>query len=187
MERQAALLLGSNVKLTALHEEDLPVIARWYENDRFTRLLDARPAIPRNASEFKSWLSRDEKELYLAIRQRNSDLLLGYIVIDGILWNHRVGWLAMAIGEPANWNKGYGSEALCLMVDFAFRELNLRRLQLTVFSYNDRAIALYEKLGFQKEGVYREFLERDGENHDMLLYGLLRKEWNNETLTLDCE
>jgi RimJ/RimL family protein N-acetyltransferase len=46
-----------------------------------------------------------------------------------------------------------------------------------VFSYNDRAIALYEKLGFQREGVYREFLQRDGERHDMYLYGLLHREW----------
>jgi len=64
-----------------------------------------------------------------------------------------------------------------LALQFAFNELNLHRLQLTVFSYNDRAIALYEKLGFQREGVYREFLQRDGERHDMYLYGLLLREW----------
>jgi RimJ/RimL family protein N-acetyltransferase len=56
-------------------------------------------------------------------------------------------------------------------------ELNLHRVQLTVFSYNERAIALYEKLGFQREGVYREFIQRDGRRYDMYLYGLLRREW----------
>ncbi len=50
-------------------------------------------------------------------------------------------------------------------------------MQLTVFSYNTRAIALYEKLGFQREGVYREFIQRDGARYDMYLYGLLRCEW----------
>ena len=60
---------------------------------------------------------------------------------------------------------------------FAFDELNLHRVQLTVFSYNERAIALYEKLGFQREGVYREHLQRDGRRYDMYLYGLLRHEW----------
>ncbi len=64
-----------------------------------------------------------------------------------------------------------------LLLTFAFDELNLHRVQLTVFSYNRPAIALYEKLGFQREGTFREFLQRDGRRHDMFLYGLLRREW----------
>jgi RimJ/RimL family protein N-acetyltransferase len=64
-----------------------------------------------------------------------------------------------------------------LMIQYAFREINLHRLQLTVFSYNKRAIKLYEKLGFTKEGIYREFLEQDLKRHDMYLYGLLRPDW----------
>lgn len=46
-----------------------------------------------------------------------------------------------------------------------------------MFSYNERAIALYEKLGFQREGIYREFLQRHGKRFDMYLYGILRREW----------
>ena len=61
--------------------------------------------------------------------------------------------------------------------DQCFDELNLHRVQLTVFDYNKRAIALYEKLGFQHEGTFREFLHRDGRRYDMHLYGLLRREW----------
>ena len=55
--------------------------------------------------------------------------------------------------------------------------MNLHRVQLTVFAYNERALALYERLGFQREGVYREFIQRDGVRYDMYLYGLLRREW----------
>ena len=64
-----------------------------------------------------------------------------------------------------------------LLLDYAFGELNLHRFQLTVFAYNERASALYEKLGFVREGVFREFLLRDGTRYDMYLYGLLRREW----------
>jgi RimJ/RimL family protein N-acetyltransferase len=60
---------------------------------------------------------------------------------------------------------------------FAFHELNLFRVCLTVFSYNAAAIALYEQLGFTREGTYREHIERDGQRYDMVLYGLLRPEW----------
>jgi RimJ/RimL family protein N-acetyltransferase len=112
-----------------------------------------------------------------AIRPLDADDLLGYVELDGILWAHQIGWLGIGIGEPGNWGRGYGYEALRLALDFAFHELNLYRVQLTVFEYNERAIALYEKLGFRREGVFREFVHRDGRRYDMLLYGLLRREW----------
>ena len=72
---------------------------------------------------------------------------------------------------------GYGREAIELTLKFAFHELNLHRIQLTVFSYNERAIALYESFGFKREGVFREHLQRDGRRYDMYLFGLLRHEW----------
>ena len=85
--------------------------------------------------------------------------------------------VSIAIGEAKCRGKGYGYEVMQLVLRFAFDELNLHRIQLTVFSYNERAIALYEKLGFHREGVYREHLQRDGRRYDMYLYGLLRSEW----------
>ena len=91
--------------------------------------------------------------------------------------------VSIAIGEAKQWGKGYGYEAMQLVLRFAFDELNLHRVQLTVFCYNKRAIALYEKLGFQREGIHREHLQRDGRRYDMYLYGLLRSEWENRTST----
>ena len=85
--------------------------------------------------------------------------------------------MGLGIGDQSNWGQGYGYEAAQLALAFAFHELNLHRVQVTVFSYNERSIALFEKLGFQREGVFRERLQRDGQRHDMLLYGLLRPEW----------
>jgi RimJ/RimL family protein N-acetyltransferase len=61
-------------------------------------------------------------------------------------------------GQHCHWGKGYGYEAMQLVLRFAFDELNLHRVQLTVFSYNERVIVLYEKLGFQHKGKYREYL-----------------------------
>jgi RimJ/RimL family protein N-acetyltransferase len=84
--------------------------------------------------------------------------------------------LGIAIGERANWGKRYGYEAGRLAIAFAFQELNLHRVTATTFDYNKRSINLVERLGFRREGASREFLERDGSRHDMLLYGLLRHE-----------
>ena len=174
------LLQGDTVRLTALEREDLAAVARWFQNAQFMRLLDARAAQPTTEAQLLVWMEEQQKSpdaFLLAIRANDDGELLGYIELDGILWPHGTGWLTIAIGDPARWDQGYGYEAAQLALRFAFHELNLRRVQLTVFAYNERAIALYEKLGFQREGIFREFLQRDGQRHDMLLYGLLRREW----------
>jgi hypothetical protein len=76
-----------------------------------------------------------------------------------------------------NRNQGYGYEATQLALNFAFNELNLHRVQFTVFSYNQASIALCEKCGFRHEGIYREFIQRDGKRYDMYLYGIVRHKW----------
>ena len=144
------------------------------------RLYDARPAIPKTEAELARWLEevqKAENTLAFAIRPVEGDGLIGTLELDGILWTHGVCGIGIAIGDRANWGQGYGTEAAGLALAFAFDELNLHRVQATVFSTNERSIALFEKLGFQREGVFREFLHRDGDRYDMLLYGLLDREW----------
>jgi RimJ/RimL family protein N-acetyltransferase len=174
------LFIGAKVRLTALSKDDAPTITGWYLDSDLSRLYDAAPAHPRSQSRWEKWLETrdDEKDAYyFAIRPLDGEALLGVVDLSGILWTHGTCWLAIAIGDPAQRGKGFGSDALRLALDFAFQELNLHRVQLTAFAYNAAAIRLYEKLGFTREGVYREFLHRDGQRYDMLLYGLLRREW----------
>ena len=174
------LLKGTRIRLTALTSDDLPVMAHWYDDADFLRMYDARPALPKTEPELARWLEglqKSERDVVFAIRAVDRDDLIGKLELDGILWTHGVCGIAIAIGDQANRGKGYGTEAAQLALTFAFDELNLHRVQATVFSYNERSIALFEKLGFQREGVYREFLQRDGQRHDMWLYGLLDREW----------
>lgn len=81
------------------------------------------------------------------------------------------------IGEKAYWGKGYGSEAMTMLLDYAFRELNLHRLSLQVFSFNHKAIKLYEHIGFLHEGSSRQSLYRNGAWHDILHMGILQEEY----------
>ncbi len=176
----STLLRGSRVRLTALTQDDLPTVAEWHQNAEFLQLFDALPAYPKTETSLAQRFDDTDKAtdaFLFAIHPLDSDTPIGYVELDGILWTHRVSGVSIAIGEAKHWGKGYGYEAMQLMLQFAFEELNLHRVQLTVFSYNQRAIALYEKLGFQREGVYREHLQRDRKRYDMYLYGLLRSEW----------
>jgi RimJ/RimL family protein N-acetyltransferase len=185
--RAGNLFVGEHVRLTAIEPGDLPAVARWYRDSDFMRRLDADIAAPKTEKQVAEFIEEQQKSgkgFAFAIRPINSEDLIGYCALEEILWSQQVTWLAIAIGEAAQRGQGYGEEALRLLVRFAFDELNLRRVQLTVFSYNEPAIRLYEKLGFQREGVFREFLRRDGQVYDMLLYGLLRREWETHDATV---
>ena len=182
----SVLLRGSRVRLSALTQSDLPTVIQWHQNPEFLRLFDAFPAYPKTEAALAQWLDDTHKanDIFLfAIRPLDSNALIGYVELDGILWTHRVSGVSIAIGEAKHWGQGYGYEVMQLALRFAFDELNLHRVQLTVFSYNERAIALYEKLGFQREGMHREYLQRDGRRYDMYLYGLLRSEWEDRSST----
>ncbi|UIO43270.1 GNAT family N-acetyltransferase [Brevibacillus brevis] len=82
------------------------------------------------------------------------------------------------IGEKEYWGKGYGREAMKLLLDYAFLEMNLHRVSLRVFSFNERAIKLYERLGFKQEGISRQFLFREGKWHDIVHMGILQQEYS---------
>lgn len=176
----SALLEGNHVRLSALSPADTAAITRWQHDSEYLRLLDAHPAYPKTEQQIAEWVregQRGRENFLFGIRTCLDDELIGFLELGEVLWTHRNAWLAIGIGEMAFRGRGYGSEAMRLGLDFAFRELNLHRIQLTVFSYNRPAIHLYEKLGFQREGVYRQYMERDGQRFDMYLYGILRPEW----------
>lgn len=172
------LLVGERIRLTAVRHEDTNVLTRWYEDTTFVRLLDGTPAYPRTDSQVSRFLHEESgKESFMfAIRPKEDERFMGFVDLSGILWTHGVAWLGIGIGAEFQ-GQGYGGEAVSLVLDFAFRELNLYRVQLTVFAYNEHALKLYEKLGFVREGSFREALHRDGQRYDMLLYGILRREW----------
>lgn len=174
------VLQGSRVRLDAIHRDDLPIIVGWWQDNVALRHFDAIPARPRTLEQVQRWAesyNESDKEFRFAVRRLSDDQIIGVIDLDGILWHQRVGWISLMIGDCALRGQGYGHEAMEVAMRFAFDELNLHRLQLSVFAYNANAIAMYTRLGFQREGAMREFLERDGQRYDMLLFGLLRSEW----------
>ncbi|MCI0709573.1 MAG: GNAT family N-acetyltransferase [Chloroflexi bacterium] len=90
---------------------------------------------------------------------------------------NRAASIGIGIAEPAYREKGYGTEAMRLMLDYGFNELNLNRVELTVSSFNPRAIHVYKKVGFKEEGILRQCDYNDGQYYDVLVMSLLREEW----------
>lgn len=173
-------LHDERIALTAVAKSDVPTVLGWYEDVHFARLYSAQAFRPHTAESIEKWLEEERSAAnnYLfAIRLKSASTLLGIVQLDSIEWSNGTAWLSIAIGDPNNRGKGYGRAAMRLLLNFAFGELNLRRVQLTVFSYNTPALRLYESLGFVHEGTARQALYRDDVRYDMLVYGLLRQEW----------
>jgi RimJ/RimL family protein N-acetyltransferase len=176
----ADLFRGPRVRLAAPSRADVPTLVRWHDDPELLRLWDSSAARPKSEEALNAWLDgllKDKESVVLAIRPAGGDSLLGLIDFDGIEWTHGAAYVGIVIGDRCHWGQGYGTEAMGLALRYAFQELNLHRLSATVFDYNPRSIALFESAGFTREGVFREFVLRDGRRHDMLLFGLLRHEW----------
>jgi RimJ/RimL family protein N-acetyltransferase len=182
------ILQGPRIRLTAVDKTDLPTISVWYEDTAYSRMFDAIPAVPKSQAQLEQWLEgvyKAKDSFLFAVRPLDEETLLGYSELDGILWPHQNCWLGIGMGNREHWGQGFGRESMELALNFAFHELNLHRVQLTVFSYNERALKLYKKLGFKQEGVFREHIQRDGRRYDMILFGLLRREWTERLSNLE--
>jgi RimJ/RimL family protein N-acetyltransferase len=169
------------VRLVAPSERDAPVLARWTEDTEYLRSVDsdyARPISPEEAAQRLSPDSADSNGTAFHIRTLSDDRLIGFVAIHSIEWSNGAGLLAVGIGEPEYRGKGYGADALQLILRFAFDELNLFRIGLDVIATNTRAIRAYEKLGFQPEGRMRGAVLRDGIRTDRIFMGILRDEWS---------
>ena len=159
------------------------LFAKWMRDSEFVRLLDTDPARLLSVDKYKEWFEKDlveqqkNDELFFLIRTLEEDLTIGLIGLDGIQWVHGDAWVGIGLGERKYWGKGYGTDAMRILLRYAFEELNLHRLSLSVFEYNSRAIRSYEKVGFVIEGCARQFLNRDGRRYDMIFMGILRDEW----------
>ncbi len=176
------LFTGKLVRLAAPASDEKEVFARWSNDPEYLRNLDDDPARPRHADAFNLVDKDSEWQRFdFRIRTLADDTLIGFIELHEFSWNHKSAMLSVGIGEPAYRGKGYGSDAMRLILKYAFCELNLHRVGLTVFSYNTQAIRAYEKVGFVREGALRQAIHRDGRRYDLIIMGILLPEWEQRT------
>jgi RimJ/RimL family protein N-acetyltransferase len=172
---------GGMVRLAALNPEELaPLFARWGRDSQRGRLLDSDPPMLFSDKAIRGWIEKElEKDAYhgFAIRALADDRVVGEIGLGGIRWNRGDAFVGVGLGDRADWNKGYGTDAMRLILRYAFLELNLHRVSLSVFEYNPRAMRSYEKAGFRLEGRVRGGLQREGRRWDELFMGVLRPDW----------
>ena len=171
------MLKGKNVILAPLKREYIDKFLEWLNDPEITQqLMGFRP------------LTRDmEEDWYTSLKERKNDIIFSILInqtqlvgncsIMEIMWKDRMGTCGIFIGEKAEQGKGYGTEAMNLLIDYGFNTLNLNRLDLKVNDFNSRAIKCYKKVGFIEEGRMRQSCFRNGEYHDQIIMSILRSEW----------
>lgn len=170
---------GERLQLTAFSQQDAEQLAQFSEDAEYLRNLDTDFALPRDSAYYKGELAAQNKNMLQFALRLPDKTLLGFVALHSIEWNNRCCLLAIGIGNVQYRGQGYGGEALQLILNYAFNELNLNRVGLDVISSNQAALACYQRAGFTVEGTAREAVLRDGKKYDKIYMGILEYEWRN--------
>lgn len=177
------IFTGKLVRLSAFDPEEMAkAFVRWNLNSEYFRLLNSSARPMQSTKSNSKWMEEEVAEMslasyYFSIRTLVDDKLIGELGLDVVNWVGRDAFVGLGIGETEYWSKGYGTDAMNILLRFAFTEINLKRVTLGVFEYNPRAIRSYEKAGFRHEGHLRSLLNREGRRWDEVFMGILREEW----------
>lgn len=172
---------GQLVELKAVDPNNVATYTRWWQDPDFLRLLSPAAIKPINSDNERRMLERLAKggpeSVTFGVHVLTDGALIGNISLQEIEPKNRSASLGVAIGDRGYWGKGFGSEAIRLLLRYGFYELNLHRIWLKVIAYNERAIRAYRKVGFVEEGRFREAVYRDGRYWDELYMAMLRTEY----------
>ncbi|WP_458122232.1 GNAT family N-acetyltransferase [Paenibacillus sp. Z6-24] len=174
----ARMLESERLYLRTFTTDDLDVYYPTLMNEEMRRLTGTHALFTREGvARFIEESASDSSRIDLLIMLKPTEQVIGEISLMDIDRTNRNAHVRVAIFESSNCGQGYGTEAMELLLDYAFGNINLHRVELSVFSFNERAIRSYEKLGFRREGVQREVLYYDYQYHDAISMSILEHEF----------
>ncbi len=171
-------LIGVSVYLRPLEVADARTMVPWFNDQEMTRHLRRyQPMTLVEEEDFLRRLPESAADLVLGITLRADDRLVGATGLHRVDSRNRHAEFGISIGDKSAWGKGHGTEATRLLVQHAFDTLNLNRVWLHVYEYNEAALRVYQKVGFRTEGRLRQDVFRDGRYWDTVVMAVLREEW----------
>ena len=173
---QSPILVGGRVYLRPVELADAPTLAPWFNDPDVARYLPTYRPLPVHAEEEFLRAAADRDKVLFGVALREDDRLVGVTGLEPE-FRCRGARFGITLGDKSVWGRGHGTEATALVLRYAFETLNLHRVWLHVYEYNDRARRVYEKLGFVHEGRLRQDTYRDGRYRDTLCMAILRPEW----------
>lgn len=175
-----SLMVGERVRLRGLREDDLPILARW-EMDPARLTTGTNWVLPASEAAAKErmakWCSNEKDDIGFVIETLDDPSIpVGNVGLWGARPKERSATLGIGLGRE-HVGRGYGTDATRVMVDYAFREMGLHRIQLVAAEFNAAGIRAYRKAGFVEEGRHRAACWHDGSWYDEVLMSILDHEW----------
>jgi diamine N-acetyltransferase len=169
---------GERIYLRPLELSDEADLRKWFNDpDNWRTLKRSRPIDEQRERELIEEANKSANKILFGICTHDADRLIGCCGLVDIHLTNRCATFGITIGDAESKSRGFGTEATRLVVRYGFEELNLNRIELSVFAGNAVGIRSYERSGFTLEGRDREAYFRSGQYHDALRYGILRREW----------
>lgn len=172
-------LAGERIELLSHRRENYPFYARWYGDEEIWRLTSwadaplSEPAVERLFDERGTSFTDSS----FAIHRLGEPAPIGVISLTNIKRANNTADLSVIVGPPGDRERGYGAEAIDLILGYGFEELGLQSVGLSVFEFNEQAISVYEKLGFRRNDRIRQAVKRDGKLYDAILMNIAESEW----------
>ena len=163
------------VSIGPIQQRDLENLFVWL-NDARAAALDL-PYRPLDCLAFRDWLDRlprETSQILFAIREVGRPDMIGFVLFKNFQPVYQTAELGVRIGAESDRGKGFGTRAVRLALDYAWKVLNLHRISLQVLAHNERAIVSYLRAGFVIEGTLREAAFIDGQWRDVVAMGALR-------------
>lgn len=171
-------LVGDRIYLSPRNSEDVEIYTKWLNDFQVTDYTGRSGTIMTLEGE-KQYLAQAEKQdaRQFAIVTLDKDEVIGTVSLEKIDYINRSATLGIFIGNTDYHSKGYGTEAVNLILDYGFNYINLNVIQLDVFSFNERAIKCYQKCGFQEMGRRRKSKFVNGKYYDIIQMDILKDEF----------
>ena len=170
-------LAGERCYLSPIDPDDAPAFAAWVNDPEVTAGVQLTRRVINAARERDALAEMAARPYHFAIVAQEGDALLGICGIDEVSAVDRTGEIGIMIGDKRFWDRGFGAEAVRLLLRFAFLTLNLNNIRLTAHSFNKRAIRCYEKVGFEQCGYWPDSWYHDGALHGTVTMYLLRSDF----------
>lgn len=177
------MIKGDLVKLRAYKEEDIGKAYEFVNDEEVKKFISVDGSFPMTIWEEESWIKTRKSNVNLtydfAIEDLKTNKYIGGCSINSTNIKNRNCVIGIMIGDKDYWGKGYGRDALKVLIKFIFEELNFDKIKLSVFSFNKRAISCYKKLGFKEEGILKNEIYRNGKYYDDILMAIFKDEYFN--------
>lgn len=172
---------GERIYLSPMCIEDAPKYVKWMNDFKVTDGINSSAKVITLENEIK-WLEENCKtgNYNFAIVKKENDELIGICSFHDIDKIYGTATVGIFIGEEENRNKGYGREALNLLISYGFDYLNLYNIMLNVYSFNKNAINCYKKVGFKEFGRRRNAIMQKNKRYDIIYMDIIREEFYKE-------